>query len=105
MLKEFKNWKEISKGYYRYVISFNVAYEIIVEYWNHSTPIETAKSSLCLVGDWRNKDGSNSSVKYRKIFQYPTFCSRFIELSNACSPTRLNSGELNPIIRFPSFNY
>lgn len=57
MLKEFKNWTEISKGYYRYVISFNVAYEIIVEYWNHSTPIETAKASLCLVGDWLNEDG------------------------------------------------
>lgn len=60
MIKEFKNWTEISKGYYLYVISSNVAYEIIVEYWNHSTPIETAKASLCLVGDWRNKDGSNT---------------------------------------------
>ena len=55
-MKEFKNWREISKGYYRYVISSNVAYEIFIEYWLHDTPIETAKASLCLVGDWyRNK--------------------------------------------------
>lgn len=51
-MKDFKNWKEISKGYYRYVISSNVAYEIFIEYWDHTTPIETAKASLCLVGDW-----------------------------------------------------
>lgn len=55
-MKDFKNWKEISKGYYRYVISSNAAYEIFIEYWIHDTPIETAKASLCLVGDWyRNK--------------------------------------------------
>ena len=60
MLKEFKNWTEISAGYYCYVISSNVAYEIIVEYWDRVTPIETAKASLCLVGKWRNKDGSNT---------------------------------------------
>lgn len=51
-MKDFKNWREISKGYYRYVISSNVAYEIFIEYWDHTTPIETAKASLCLVGDW-----------------------------------------------------
>ena len=51
-MKDFKNWKEISKGYYRYVISSNVAYEIFIEYWDRTTPIETAKASLCLVGDW-----------------------------------------------------
>lgn len=51
-MKDFKNWKEISKGYYRYVISSNAAYEIFIEYWLHDTPIETAKASLCLVGDW-----------------------------------------------------
>lgn len=55
-MKDFKNWREISKGYYRYVISSNVAYEIFIDYWLHDTPIETAKASLCLVGDWyRNK--------------------------------------------------
>ena len=45
-MKDFKNWKEISKGYYRYIISSNAAYEIFIEYWTHDTPIETAKASL-----------------------------------------------------------
>ena len=55
-MKELKNWKEASKGYYRYVIAPNVAYEIFIEYWEHDTPVETAKASLCLVGNWCNKD-------------------------------------------------
>lgn len=59
-MKEFKNWKEISKGYYRFVIAANAAYEIIIEYWALGTPIETAKASLCLIGEWRNNDGSFS---------------------------------------------
>ena len=45
-MKDFKNWREISKGYYRYVISSNVSYEIFIEYWDHNTPIETAKASI-----------------------------------------------------------
>ena len=59
-MKELKNWREISKGYYRYVIASNVAYEILVEYWYINTPIETAKASLLLVGEWHNKDNSIS---------------------------------------------
>lgn len=51
-MKELKNWKEVSKGYFRYAISSNVAYEIFIEYWEHDTPIETAKASLCIFGDW-----------------------------------------------------
>ena len=58
-MKDLKNWKDISKGYYRYVITSNVAYEIFIEYWDHDTPIETAKASLCLVGDWHTKDGKS----------------------------------------------
>lgn len=47
-MKDFKNWRYIaSKGCYRYAISSNVAYEIFIEYWDHNTPIETLKASLC----------------------------------------------------------
>ena len=55
-MKELKNWTEVSKGYFRLVIGANVAYEIIIEYWAHDTPIETAQASLCIVGDWFNED-------------------------------------------------
>ena len=57
-MKKLNNWTEVSKGYYRYVIAASVAYEIFVEYWYHDTPIETAKASLCIVGDWYN-DGKS----------------------------------------------
>lgn len=59
-MKELKNWTEISKGYFRFVIGANVAYEIIVEFWSKDTPIETARGSLCIVGEWRNKDSSDT---------------------------------------------
>ena len=59
-MKEIKNWTEKGKGYFRFVISSNVSYEILVEYWVLGTPIETAKASLCLIGEWRNNDRSDS---------------------------------------------
>ena len=59
-MKEIKSWAYISKGYFRFVISSNVAYEILVECWFLGTPIETAKASLCLIGEWRNNDRSVS---------------------------------------------
>lgn len=62
-MKELNHWKEVSKGYYRYVIAANVAYEIFIEYWDHGTPIETAKASLCLVGEWRKRDGSHTTER------------------------------------------
>lgn len=62
-MKELKNWKEVSKGYYRYVISANAAYEIFIEYWGHGTPIETAKASLCIVCEWHKMDGSNTTER------------------------------------------
>ena len=58
-MKNFENWKEITKGLYRYVIAANVCYEIHILYHSKDTPILTAKASLFIVGDWASKDGSN----------------------------------------------
>ena len=63
-MKELKNWTEISKGYFRFVIGSNVAYEIIIEYWAHDTPIETAQASLCIVGDWCNEDRKSTDREW-----------------------------------------
>jgi len=52
-----KNWKEVTKGLYRYVVSSNVAYEIHVKYWDMDTDILSANASLYIVGDWRSRDG------------------------------------------------
>lgn len=49
-----KDWKEVTKGIYRYVISANVAYEIHIKYWDMDTDILSANASLYIVGDWRS---------------------------------------------------
>ena len=52
-----KNWKEVTKGLYRYVVSSNAAYEIHIKYWDMDTDILSANASLYIVGDWRSRDG------------------------------------------------
>lgn len=54
-----KDWKEVTKGIYRYAISANAAYEIHINYWDMETDILTANASLYIVGDWRLNDGIN----------------------------------------------
>ena len=58
-MNELKNWVEITKGIYRYVISSNVAYEIHLFYWDLSTDILSANCSLFIIGDWKTNDGKN----------------------------------------------
>jgi hypothetical protein len=50
------NWNEISKGFYEYVVSTCVWYEIHILYHAQNTDILTAKASLYLVGEWITKD-------------------------------------------------
>lgn len=57
-MNELKNWKEITKGLYRYVISSNVAYEIHILNWSHNTDILSANAKLYIVGDWRDDNES-----------------------------------------------
>lgn len=59
-IRNFKNWTKISNGYYRFVIASSVAYEILIEFWYVDSPIETAKASLCIVGEWKNKNAASS---------------------------------------------
>lgn len=53
-----KDWNEVTKGLYRYVIGANAAYEIHIMYWNHKTDILLARAILYIVGDWNTKDGA-----------------------------------------------
>ena len=55
-MKELKNWKEVTKGIFRYVIAPAVCYEIHILFWNRDTDILTAKASLFIVGDWRSAE-------------------------------------------------
>lgn len=59
-MTEFKNWKEISKGFYRYVIAANAAYEIQILFHDLGTDILTAQASLFIVGDWTSSKNGNS---------------------------------------------
>jgi hypothetical protein len=53
-MTELKNWKEVTRGLFRYVIAASVCYEIHVLYHAEGTDILTAKASLFLVGSWMN---------------------------------------------------
>lgn len=44
-----KDWKEVTKGIYRYVISANAAYEIHIKYWDMDTDILSANASCKFV--------------------------------------------------------
>lgn len=58
-MKDLNNWKEVTKGLYRFVIGANVCYELHIKIHKFDTPILTANASLFLVGNWIDEDGVN----------------------------------------------
>lgn len=52
MIKDFKNWIEVTRGIFRYVIAAGAAYEIQLEHHYVDTDVLTAKASLYIAGDW-----------------------------------------------------
>ena len=48
---KLENWKEVTKGLYRYVVSAGCCYEIHIMYHAKDTDILTANASLYIVGD------------------------------------------------------
>ena len=73
MISDFRSWNEVTRGIYRYVIAANVCYEIHVIYWDEGTPIETAKSSLFLVGRWKTNDGKGVFERELLLEEQPLF--------------------------------
>lgn len=57
LMKDLNNWKEVTKGLYRFVVASNVCYEIHINIRKFDTPLVKANASLFLVGDWIDKDG------------------------------------------------
>lgn len=51
---ELKNWKEISKGFYRYVLGANVCYEIHIIKHHFDKSLLQSKANLYLSGDWHD---------------------------------------------------
>lgn len=55
-MKDLNNWKEVTRGLYRFVISTNACYEIHINICKEGEHILTTNSSLFLVGDFYDKD-------------------------------------------------
>lgn len=72
-MKELKNWNEVTKGLYRYVIGANVCYEIHLLYHAKETDILTAKSSLYIVGDWIDKNRNSFFERECLLAEQPLF--------------------------------
>ena len=72
-MAELKNWNEITKGLYRYVIAANAAYEIHILHWDFETDILTAKASVFLVGDWRQTNGNSFFERETILAKRPVF--------------------------------
>lgn len=66
MIKDLKNWTEVTKGLYRYAISTGVCYEIHILLHYTDTDILTAKASLFIAGD-RKKDNENFFERERLL--------------------------------------
>lgn len=71
---ELNNWKEVTRGLYRFVIAPSVAYEIHILYYAEETDIITAKASLYLVGEWKEA-GARCFVLERELLlgEQPVF--------------------------------
>lgn len=70
---KFENWTEVTRGIYRYVIAAKCCYEIHVLYWSDGTDILTAKASLYLVGNWREKNGNSYFERECLLAEQPVF--------------------------------
>lgn len=68
---KLKNWTEITKGLYRYVISAGVCYEIHIMYHAKDTDILTANASLYIVGDWTSTENNNKFFERKILLNGP----------------------------------
>ena len=58
-MRNLENWREVTKGLYRYVIGAGACYEIHILTWNHKTDILSSNTSLYIVGDWSTETGES----------------------------------------------
>ena len=77
MINDIKNWKEITRGIYRYVISAGVSYEIHILYWSHKTDLLDAKAKLFIVGEWYEQE--KDSFFEREELTSPAVISTVLE--------------------------
>lgn len=73
MITDINNWKEVTRGLYRYVVAAKVCYEIHILYHSHNSDIATAKASLYIVGDWYGEGGSSFFERECLLSEQPVF--------------------------------
>lgn len=71
MIRELKNWTEITKGLYRYVVGASVCYEIHIMFHAKDTDILTANASLYIVGDWTNLNNGSQHFERELLLNGP----------------------------------
>lgn len=84
MMKNLKNWAEVTRGHYRYVIAAKVCYELHILHWDFETDILTAKASVYLVGNWAQSNGNSFFEREPILTEQPVFeCLEAAEKDNA----------------------
>lgn len=58
-MKNLENWKEVTRGIYRYIVAAKVCYELHILHWDDGTDILTAKASVYVVGNWTQSNGNS----------------------------------------------
>ena len=66
-----ENWKEVTKGLYRYVVAASCCYEIHIMYHAKNTDILTANASLYIVGDWTSVDNDSKFFERELLLNGP----------------------------------
>lgn len=83
-MKDLKNWTEVMRGLYRYVIAAKVCYELHILHWDFETDILTAKASVYLVGNWTQSNGNSFFEREPILTEQPVFeCLKAAEKDNA----------------------
>lgn len=72
-MNELKNWNEVTRGLYRYVVAAKVCYEIHILHWDFDTDILTAKASVFLVGNWIQSNGNSFFERECLLAERPVF--------------------------------
>ena len=66
-MNDFKNWTEVTKGIYRYVLAASACYELHIAQHDLKKDISTATANIYMVGEWC----SNAGVYFeRELIHY-----------------------------------
>ena len=60
---DLQSWKEVSKGYYRFVFAPGACYEIIANFWEEPIKEDNATATLYCTGTW------NDPKEFRDVFE------------------------------------